>query len=136
MNGAHSNPLLDFSGLTRFDAIEPHHVTPALDMLLAEAREAVETVATQTSAATWRNVVEPLTRALDRLDRAWGAVRYLNAVVNTPELREAYNANLARVTALHTDLAQDLRLYRRYRALRGSAEFDSLDPARRKLIEN
>ena len=55
--------------------------------------------------------------ALDRLDRAWGAVRHLNAVVNTPALRDAYNANLPKVTAFYTDLGQDLRLYARYRAL-------------------
>jgi oligopeptidase A len=31
------NPLLDFSGLPRFDAIKPEHVTPAIDTLLARA---------------------------------------------------------------------------------------------------
>ncbi|HZQ61499.1 MAG TPA: M3 family metallopeptidase [Casimicrobiaceae bacterium] len=136
MTNPQSNPLLDFSGLPRFDAIDPRHVTPALDVLLRDARAAAEEVATETGPATWRSVVEPLARALDRLDRAWGAVRHLNAVVNTPELREAYNANLPRVTALHTDLAQDLRLFRRYRALRDSSEFASLDAPQRKLIEN
>ena len=32
-----TNPLLDFSGLPRFDAIRPEHVTAAIDTLLAEA---------------------------------------------------------------------------------------------------
>ena len=36
-----TNPLLDFSGLPRFDAIRPEHVGPALDVLLAEAEAAV-----------------------------------------------------------------------------------------------
>ncbi len=31
------NPLLDLTGLPRFTEIEPHHVEPALDALLAEA---------------------------------------------------------------------------------------------------
>ena len=66
---------------------------------------------------TWDTVVVPLADALDRLDRAWGAVSHLNAVVNTPALRDAYNANLPKVTAFHTDLAQDERLYARYQAL-------------------
>ena len=35
-----ANPLLDFDGLPRFDAIRPEQVTPAIDALLADARAA------------------------------------------------------------------------------------------------
>ncbi|HEY8707887.1 MAG TPA: hypothetical protein VIM34_07790, partial [Burkholderiaceae bacterium] len=37
-----ANPLLDLSGLPRFDAIRPEHITPALDALLAGADAALE----------------------------------------------------------------------------------------------
>jgi oligopeptidase A len=135
-SGPVSNPLLDFSGLPRFDAILPAHVAPAVDALLAQATDVLERVATDAGPATWDRVVEPLADALDRLDRAWGAVRHLSAVVNTPELRDAYNANQPKIVAFFTDLAQDLRLYRKYRALHESAAFATLDAAKRKLIEN
>ena len=131
-----ANPLLDFRGLPRFDAIRPAHVTPAVDALLGEARAAVERVATDPQPATWDRVVEPIAEALDHLDRAWGAVGHLNAVVNTPALRDAYNANQPKIVALYTDMAQDLRLYAKYRALHEAASFASLEAARRKLIEN
>jgi len=130
------NPLLDFSGLPRFDVVQPAHVTPAIDALVTQVREAVEGVATSTAAATWASVVEPMANALDRLDRAWGAVRHLNAVLDTPALREAYNAALPKVVALYTDIGQDLRLYDRYRALRAAPGYATLDEAQRKLIEN
>ena len=130
------NPLLDFSGLPRFDAIRPAHVTPAVDALLDDARAAVERVATDAEPATWDRVVEPIADALDRLDRAWSAVAYLNAVVNTPELRDAYNTNQPKLVAFHTDIAQDLRLYAKYRALRDAAAFAALEPAKRRLIDN
>ena len=130
------NPLLDFRGLPRFDTIRPEHVTPAVDALLGEARAAVEGVATDPRPATWERVVEPIAEALDHLDRAWGAVGHLNAVVNTPELRDAYNANQPKIVALYTDMAQDLRLYAKYRALRAAPSFASLEAAQRKLIEN
>ena len=87
-------------------------------------------------APTWDSVVEPIAEALDRLDRAWSAVRHLNAVVNTPPLRDAYNANLPKVTAFYSDLGQDLRLFARYRALRDAPAFATLLPAQRKLIDN
>ena len=35
------NPLLDFSGLPRFDAIQPADVAPAIGELLREPRELV-----------------------------------------------------------------------------------------------
>ena len=130
------NPLLDFRGLPRFDAIRPAHVAPAVDALLVEARAAVERVATDPLPATWACVVEPITDVLDRLDRAWSAVGHLNAVVNTPELRDAHNANQPKIVAFFTDMAQDLRLFAKYRELRGAPSFAALEPAQRKVIDN
>ncbi|MFO1304202.1 MAG: M3 family metallopeptidase [Burkholderiales bacterium] len=130
------NPLLDFSGLPRFSAVVPAHVTPAVDHLLGEARAVIERIATDASAPTWSSVVEPMADVLDRFDRAWGAVRHLNAVVNTPALRDAYNENLPKVIEFFTDLSQDLRLYGRYRALHEGAAYASLDAAQRKLVDN
>jgi oligopeptidase A len=131
-----NNPLLDFSGLPRFAAILPAHVTPAVDALLAEARAVVERVAADPSTPTWDTLVEPMADAMDRFDRAWSAARHLNAVVNTPELRNAYNENLPKVIAFFSDLSQDLRLYERYLALRAGYAFAALDAPRRKLVEN
>ncbi|MBK6394217.1 MAG: M3 family metallopeptidase [Betaproteobacteria bacterium] len=130
------NPLLDDSGLPRFASIRAGHVTPAVDRILADARATVERVATDPREPSWASVAEPLADALERLHRAWGAVRHLNAVVNTPELRDAYNGNLGKITSFYTDLGQDERLYAKYRALAASREFASLDAARRRVIEN
>ena len=124
-----ANPLLDFRDLPRFDAIRPAHVAPAIADLLEEARAAVERVATDPQPATWERVVEPIADALDRLDRVWSAVRHLHAVVNGPELRDAYNASQPGVVAFFTDISQDLRLYAKYRELRESPSFASPGPA-------
>jgi len=137
MNTAdHDNPLLDFSGLPRFDAIRAAHVAPAVELLIAAARAAVDAVASDSRPATWDNVAEPLEEPLDRLDRAWAAVQHLNAVVSTSELREAYHASLPAITAFHTDLAQDLRLFGRYREMAAAPAFATLDAARRRAAEN
>jgi oligopeptidase A len=130
------NPLLDFSGLPRFDAIRPAHVTPAVDALLADARRTIEEINSAEGPPTWDTLVEPLSDTLDRLDRAWGAVRHLNAVVNTPELRDAHNENQSKVVAFYTEIAQDPRLYAQYRALGAQPEFAAGDPVRRRLVDN
>ncbi|HVN35064.1 MAG TPA: M3 family metallopeptidase [Casimicrobiaceae bacterium] len=136
MDAEHAaNPLLDFSGLPRLDAVRPEHVKPAIDLLVLAARNAIEIVAADTSPASWDNVAEPLADALDRLSRAWAAVAHLNAVASTPQMREAYHASLPTITAFFADLAQDLRLFRRYQALADSPSFAALDAARRRAIE-
>ena len=86
------NPLLDFTGLPRFDRIQPTDVTPAIDQLLTEARGVVSRITASDASVTWDSVIEPLNEATDRLARSWGAVSHMNAVVDTPELREQYNA--------------------------------------------
>jgi oligopeptidase A len=131
-----ANPLLAFPDLPRFDVIEPSHVTPAVDDLLAAARAALARIVADPAPATWQSVVAPLAERLDRLDRAWSAVRHLNAVVNTPALRDAFHANLPKVTAFYTELGQDLRLFRRYRELREGPAFDELGGAERRMIDN
>ena len=78
------NPLLDFSGLPRFDRIRAEHVAPAIAALLATARTAVDEVGADSRPPTWENMVAPTETAFDHLDRAWGAVKHLNAVVSTP----------------------------------------------------
>lgn len=92
------NPLLDFSGLPRFADFKSDCVTPAVDTLLSENRALISWLAAPDVAATWADFVEPLEDANERLARAWGQVAHLNAVMNSPELREVYNANLPKVT--------------------------------------
>ena len=130
------NPLLDFSGLPRFGRIEAEHIVPAIAVLLDDARRAVDGVARDTGLATWGTVVAPTEAAFDHLDRAWGAVRHLNAVVNTSAIRDAYNAALPMVTAFHADIAQDHRVFARFRALADGPSFGALDAVRRKVVEN
>ncbi|QJR16875.1 M3 family metallopeptidase [Usitatibacter palustris] len=130
------NPLLDFSSLPRFSAIRPEHVAPAIDALIGTARETVERLAVDDRAPTWDNFVEPLDDANERLGRAWSHVSHLNAVVSTPELRDAYNTALPKVTQFFTEQGQDQRLYARLRALRDSSGFAALTASRKRLVEN
>lgn len=130
-----TNPLLDFSGLPRFDAIRPEHVTPAIDTLLAQAEAAVKAAET-VAPVRWDTFVTPLDDASERLYRAWGQVSHLQAVVNTPELREAYNANLPKISRFGSAVAQNPALYAQYKALVATPEAAGHDAARRKVLDN
>lgn len=130
------NPLLDFSDLPRFDAVKPEHVTPAVDALLTENRTVVAQLEAPMPDVTWDNFVVPLENSTEKLGRAWGIVGHLNAVMDTPELRAAYNENLPKVTEFWTELGQNLALFEKYKALKSSPSYASLTPARKKIIEN
>ncbi|MFL9895595.1 MULTISPECIES: M3 family metallopeptidase [Paraburkholderia] len=132
----HDNPLLDFSDLPRFGQIRPEHVTPALDVLLADAAAAVERAAQPITPASWADVVEPVERATEPLSRAWSVVGHLNAVADTPELRAVYGENLPRVTEFWSSVGQNLALYEKYKALHASSDFASLTGERKKILGN
>jgi oligopeptidase A len=130
------NPLLDFTGLPRFAEIKPEHVVPAIEQLLSENRTLIDQLLNETAEPGWQNFVAPLEDANERLSRAWGPVGHLNAVMNSPELREAYNSALPKITQYYAELAQNLALFVKFKSLRNSPEFASLSAARKKIIEN
>jgi len=130
------NPLLDFSGLPRFAEFKPEHVAPAVDRLLAEARAAMNQAAAAETPVRWDAFVAPLEDANERLSRAWGQVAHLHAVMDSPPLREAYNANLPKITQYYTELGQNEALFAKYRALRAAAEFGALSVSRRAIVEH
>jgi oligopeptidase A len=127
-----SNPLLDFANLPLFDQIQPAHVAPALDVLLANANEALEQVTKPEFPARWDEIAKVLDTATERLGRSWGAVSHLNSVADTPELRAAYNEALPRVTEFWTRLGADERLYAKYKAIDPA----TLNPEQRQAHKN
>ena len=131
-----SNPLLDFSGLPHFDQIRPQHVAPAMDQLLAEARALTNQLEQDSTEPAWGNFVQPLEDMEERIARAWAQVSHMNAVVNNPELREAYNTNLAKLTSYYAEMAQNNALYARLKQLRARPDFEQLSPARKKIVDN
>jgi oligopeptidase A len=130
------NPLLDLSGLPRFDKFKPEFVTPAIDELLAANRAVLKQLGAHDAAPTWENFVAPLYDATEKLNRAWGQVGHMNAVMNSPELREAYNENLPKVTQFYTELGQNEQLFERFKQFAASAAAAQLSQAQRAVLEH
>lgn len=132
-----NNPLLSFGrGLPDYAAIQASHIKPAITELLTKAQKAVDISVDPSTPNTWADLVEPLENATEELGRSWGVIGHLNSVADTPELREAYGEMLPEVTAFWSSLGQNLDLYKKYKALSQSAEFQQLSQAQRKVIEN
>ena len=132
----HANPLLDFSDLPHFDAILPEHVTPAIDVLIADCHTVVAQLEAPMHTVNWNNFVEPLEICTEKLGRAWGIVGHLNGVVDTPELRAAYNENQPKITEFFSALSQNLALFDKYKALKNDISFSALSATRQRIIDN
>ena len=130
------NPLLAQPGLAAFDEIRPEHVTPAMDVLLAEADAALERAVGPEVPPDFDAMSAIFTVATERLSRAWRAVEHLTGVADTPELRAVHAENLPRITEFFTRQGADERLYAKYRAVAAGADAARLSPVRRKALAN
>ena len=113
-----TNPLLSHAALPAFSDIKPEQVTPALDQVLQTNRQWLEQTLANNTGFTWNNLVTPLNEAGNRLERMWSPVSHMNAVVNTDELRKAYNANLPKLSDYHTEIGQNEVLYNAIKSIR------------------
>ena len=129
------NPLLQTGELPRFEAIEPRHVRPAIEQLIAENRQQLEALLQQ-DRHSWESLIEPIEEMENRLNKAWSPVQHLNAVRSSDELREAYNATLPLLSEYATEMAQNRRLFEAYRQLRDSPDFADWPAERRKTVED
>ncbi|SEK81298.1 oligopeptidase A [Halomonas daqiaonensis] len=132
------NPLLETHELPPFDAIRPEHVVPAIEELLAENRTAIEALVARAeeTAPSWDSLAAPLEALNDRLARAWSPVSHLNGTMNSPELREAYQACLGKLSDYSTWIGQHEGLFQAWQALRDGPAWETLDEGQRRTVEN
>ncbi len=126
--GAKENRLPDFA------AIEPAHVMPAIEQLLAEYREGVKRQLALETVHGW-DLVEAETRWADTLAKAWSPVSHLNSVVDNADLRKVFNAGLERLTEQANWRQQHEGLFEAYRALKDSPDFERWSAVQRRIVE-
>jgi oligopeptidase A len=131
-----NNPLLDFSDLPRFDTVQPEHVKPAIESLLAAGRDLITRLTDEQTQATWKDFAGALSDELEPFGRAWGVVGHLHSVNDVPAWREAYNEMLPEVSRFYAELGQNLKLFDKYKALRASAEYATLSTEQKKVVDN
>lgn len=127
------NPLLNDYHLPPFQSIRPEHIKPAIEARIAACKQVIEQVVATTS-PSWETVMAPLEHVDDLLERSWSPVSHLNAVVSSPELREAHDACLPLLSDYGTFVGQHEGLYRAIRTLHEQASFAELSEAQQKVI--
>ena len=131
-----NNPLLENEALPAFSEILPEHIEPALDEVLKQAKLAVDNLLSKLKTPTWETLVVPMEELDARIHQVWSPVSHLNSVMNSEELRAAYNACLPKLSEFGTDLGQNEDLYEAYKAIAISDQYQLLDVAQKKVIDN
>jgi len=133
MSQSTSNPLLTFSEFPDFKHIDVKHIEPAIEQVLQENLETIQSLLQQTEPFTWENLIDPIDEMDDRLSRAWSPISHMNSVVNTDALREAYNNCLPKLSQYSTALGQNIHLFNAYKSLQKNS---SLNAQQHKIIDN
>lgn len=131
-----ANPLLSAGDLPPFSRISAADVAPAVDTLLDGYRQVVERLVADTGARNFEALMQPLEAQEERLGRAFSPVSHLHGVKDSPELREAYEEALEKLTEHATELGQNRDLYEAVKAVRELPDFAALDRASRTVVED
>ncbi|MGY3571074.1 oligopeptidase A [Vibrio paucivorans] len=129
-----SNPLLSFTDLPPFSEIKPEHVKPAVEKAIADCRAKIEQVLEGNTQPSWDNLIAPIEEVDDRLSRIWSPVSHMNSVVNSDELREAYESCLPLLSEYGTWVGQHKGLFEAYKSIKASDEFATLTQAQKKTV--
>ena len=130
------HPFLADEFLFDWSSLKPENVEPDIREALRRARANVDAFKhTKGADLTYAKVLLAFEATTKDLSRAWGLVSHLDSVLNSPELRKAYNAMMPEVTAFFTSLTLDPELWAVFKAYAATADAKALTGVRRRFLE-
>lgn len=121
--------------LPNFSAIKPSEIETQLTALLAANQACIEQLLKQ-GQYSWASLMQPLEECDDKLHQFWSIVSHLHSVMDSEELRTAYNNCLPHLSEYSTAIGHNKKLFEAISSLQNSAEFADYDEAQRRIIEN
>jgi len=128
------NPLLENHLLPPFARIQAQHVEPAISQLIEHSQHSIDKLLVANTHYNWDNLIAEIEELEDNLTKAWSPVGHLNAVMNSDELRCAYNTCLPMLSAHSTWMGQHQNLCAAYQQIADSEEFATLELQKKTAI--
>ena len=129
------NPLLSSSGPIPFDTIAADHVEPAIDERLKDAQAQIDHIGANTASPTYANTFEALENATRGVDVTMTWIGLLEALLDDPALRKAYNAIQPRVASFYATIPHNTALWSRLKAFDECAARTELDAVRSRFVD-
>ncbi|WP_373651236.1 M3 family metallopeptidase [Schlesneria sp. DSM 10557] len=127
------NPLLATTGLPDFAAIRPEHIVPAVKQIVSHATQRLAEIE-QHLAPTWEGSLGQLEKLDPPFEYGWKPVGHLFGVLNSDELRTAYETILPEVVQFGLRASQSEPIYKCLKELRSSDEWSRLSEAQQRII--
>lgn len=138
------NPLKQFAEsneLPPFKRLEIAHLEPVLTETLQSVRKTLNEVEQKIQSALdngkdlkWNDIVDPVEKEKDLLDRVWGIVGHLMSVKNSQSLRNVHDQLLKPVTETYTMISQSRAVYDAFESIsKGTLWKDMVNAQRVKL---
>ena len=128
-----NNPLLASSGLPDFAAIRPEHIVPAVKHIVEDATQKLGEIEKELT-PTWDGLLGKLERLDPPFEYGWKPVGHLFGVLNSDELRTAYETVLPEVVQFGLRASQSEPIYQCLKQLRDSSEWSKLSEAQQRII--
>lgn len=118
-----------------FACVDIAHIPENLDKQLKKNRKAIAQLLQQKH-YDWDNLLYPLESLDDELHHFWSPISHLQAVADTPELRQNYTACLAPLSSYHTEIAHNHALFEAIASIHDAPHFSAFPKAQKKVIQN
>ena len=132
------NPFLQKDFHIRWSTLTADHIEADISKALIDAQAAVDNVAARSADAaetlTYANTIAALDDGLETLNHAWGLVSHLDSVNNSPELRDAHNAILPKVTEFFSSIPLNEPLWKTLKAFGQSTATEQLSATKQRYI--
>ena len=128
--------LPEYQDLPLYSDIKAEAVLPALEQCLKDNRSLLDSLLAKVDEPSWDTFIRPLEIAENNLNRLWSPVSHLNAVVNSDELREAYNAALPILSGYSTEMGQNAGFFKAMQFIQESQTEPPLDEAQQKSLND
>ncbi len=130
------HPFLDPSLHIRWSTLGPQHIVPDITAALAHAEANLEALCrTDRGRLTFDNTFLAFEECTAELGEAWGKVTHLDAVCNSPALREAHNEMLPKVTEFYTKLMMNQSLWDLLKTYADTPEAKALTGVSKRFLE-
>ncbi len=122
--------------LPKFSQINIEQIEPNLSSLLDDNLKTIDSLVHQPQPFTWQNLMRPLEDLDDRLSQSWSPISHMHAVINSAPLRKSYEACIPKLSQYSTQISHNHDLYQAIQSIADSPEFQKLDTAQKKIIDN
>ncbi len=120
------------TALPQFTGMDMVHFPEELQARLQASLERISLLIENPHPYSWDNLMQPIEDIEDALERFWSPIAHMHGVVNSPALRECYQACLPMLSAYEAAIGHNVNLYKAIKSINKA----KLNPVQQKIIED